>query len=1063
MQPPAHGPDPYGRSIAPVDWWLLASLRGQVPVIQLAVEGDGELSSEVLAAAVAAASESCPGARLVRRGRQWVDSRLAPAVRVVAAADFDRDTLDSPLLCTPLTGDRGPSCEVLLVEGAPSTVVFRAFHGVMDGRGTLLWAQEVFRALRGETLLGAPSRLNDQQLMDGLASELPDGLPEIAARPESRWPSPLGGVPPRPRGVVWRRRTVDGTHPAATAKVATVLAEAYGAGTGRFAVPVDLRRHVPEIRSTANLATSVILDVLEGDGWEEVHHRLLTALSERQELASRTDPGLLKLPLRALRLMAGSADAKAAKQDCYDSMAFLSHLGTVDLADFSADGFEAATLYSLGTPAALAPPEIDLVESAGRTEITVAWRSGPGVAEAAEALLDRLEEALSPAAHRDWEGNRTERAGSTAASVLELFRRQVERTPHRVALSGPEGTVSYAELSRRADVVAAELRRLGVARGDVVGLLADRSPAAIAGLWGVLRAGACYLPLDALHPDPRLADLLTDAGAALCLVERRHQERAWCPPGCAPVALDDLVAVRPSGDPSTAVEPRDAAVGPGDLAYVIYTSGSTGKPKGVQIEHGSLLNYVDWASREFGVDADTRLPLITSPSFDVSGTSVFLPLLTGGEVVLMKDETNHLSLRHLLEESGATMLSLTPAHLDLIGRLDLRPSGFRSVVVVGEQLRVPVAARAQAMFGPDCRIINLYGPTEATIGCTIHTFDPRLDAEGAAVPIGLPMDNTTVFLLDQDRRFTARGEVGEMYLGGVQLARGYRGRPDLNRERFVRLADGTRVYRTGDLARISERGELEFIGRTDDQVKVLGHRVEPAEVALALEEHPAVAGAAVVAKARRGQQGKSLFAYAVPAAGQDATAEELERFLADRLPPYMVPAATVVVADLPLTVSGKVDVRALPDPFAGSPGEDGQDGQGGQGGQGDGSGLDTFESAVGDVWTRILQLEHVHLTPQLDFHRLGGDSLSLYAMLATVCRELVGAEREDAFMANLPIIMREPTIEQIAVLVRAVLGFGGEREDALRASRPGVLWEPTIEQLSSLVREVRRQEAGVTT
>ncbi|WP_329561197.1 non-ribosomal peptide synthetase [Kitasatospora sp. NBC_01266] len=1056
----APGQDLYGRPIAPVDWWLLASPKGAVPVIQLAVEGAGRINEDLLTAAVAVASESCPGARLVRRGRRWTDSGQVPAVRLIPGADFDRDTLDSPLLRTPLTGERGASCEVLLVDGAPSTVVFRAFHGVMDGRGTLLWAAEVFRALRGDTLLGARCELNDLQLMDGLARELPDGLPDIAAEPEARWPSPLGPAAARPRGVVWRRRTVDGTHPAAVAKVATLLAEAYGAGTGRFAVPVDLRRHAPEISSTANLATSVLLDVQQGDGWEEVHHRLLTALSERQELAARTDPALLKLPLPALRLMARSADTKAAKQDRYAATAFLSHLGTVDLAEFCTDGFEATALYSLGTPAALSPPEVDLVESAGRTEITVAWRSGPGVAERAEALLDLIEEALSPAGRRDWAGNRTERAGSTAPSVLELFRRQVELTPSRVALSGPEGTVSYAELSRRADAVADALRARGVRRGEVVGLLADRSPAAVAGLWGILRAGAGYLPLDSQHPDPRLSDLLTDAGARLCLVERPYRDRPWCPTGCEALVLDELVAVHAPA-PARAEPHLDAAVGPSDLAYVIYTSGSTGKPKGVQIEHGSLLNYVDWATREFGVDAETRLPLITSPSFDVSGTSVFLPLLAGGEVVLMKDETNHLSLRHLLEESGATMLSLTPAHLDLIGRLDVRPTGFSAVIVVGEQLRVPVAARAQAMFGPDCRIINLYGPTEATIGCTIHTYDPELDAAGAAVPIGLPMDNTTVFLLDQERRFTPVGEVGEMYLGGVQLARGYRGRPDLDRERFVRLADGTRVYRTGDLARISERGELEFIGRTDDQVKVLGHRVEPAEVARVLEEHPAVAGAVVVAKARRGQQGKSLFGYAVTAgvaggvaAGvtSEVTAEELERFLADRLPPYMVPAATVVVAELPLTVSGKVDVRALPDPFAEDPEVDGKDA----------SELDTFESAVADVWVRILQLEHVHLTPQLDFHRLGGDSLSLYAMLATVCRELVGAAREDAFMANLPSIMREPTIERIAVLVRAVLGFGGEREDALRASRPGVLWEPTIEQLSTLVREVHEQESELT-
>jgi amino acid adenylation domain-containing protein len=448
----------------------------------------------------------------------------------------------------------------------------------------------------------------------------------------------------------------------------------------------------------------------------------------------------------------------------------------------------------------------------------------------------------------------------------------------------------------------------------------------------------------------------------------------------------------------------DVQVRPDDLAYVIYTSGSTGRPKGVEVEHRSLANYAWWAAREFGIDADTRLPLIVSLSFDVAGTTIFLPLLVGGTIVLMAEDVNHASLRSLLTGSGANALSLTPSHLDLIGRLDVTPTGFRTVVVVGEQLRRSVAQRAARMFGEGCAIVNLYGPTEATIGCTVHRFDEATDTD-PSVPIGVPMDNNTVFLLDAHRRFVKPGELGEMYLGGAQLARGYRGRPDLDSERFVLLADGTRAYRTGDIARVLPSGELGFVGRTDDQVKVLGHRIEPVEIAQALETHPAVGAAVVVPVTRPGQDHTSLCAYAVTTA--EVTVAELDDHVAARLPRYMVPSVTVFVADIPQTVNGKVDVRALPDPFA-DPGTTAAP-----------TDRDDVATAVAAVWARVLGVPVERVDGRADFHQLGGNSLLLLSMLAAVSTEVVGSAGERRFMAELGRIIREPTLDLVAELARA--------------------------------------------
>ena len=984
-----------------MEWVFLG--MGPSHCVAHVVEGEGSLTVDQLTRAVGAAAQASPGMRLVRQGKHWVDSGKAPSVVLLDAAG---GLLGSPVLQRPLDAS-SRTCEVLLVPGARPTVVFRAFHGVTDGRGLLQWAADVFRALRGEEPLGAGSRLNDSELIRAL--DPPGGLPPAQPTPKLEWPPLLGRRSPGSSGVLWRRRAVDGRHPAATAKVAAALARTYGSGRGRFFVPVDLRRHRPELRSTASLTRAVQLQVEVGEGWQEVQQRLLTQLAADAELAPQFADSILRTPLPVMRLVNAGIDYFAARKNQYNSLAYVSHLGNAALADFCAGDFRANAVYPLGTTGPGGPLEVNLLERAGRTEITAAWHDGPGLAKRAEAVLDTIEEALSPREHRNWAGNRTERPLPTRRSVVELFREQVERTPERIALSGPEGEVSYAQLSRRADAVAAELRERGVGPGDVVGLLADRTVASIAALWGVLRAGACYLPLDTRHPDARISDLLTDAGCTYCLVEKPYDTRECLQSGCKPLLLDELAV-----DGSAPEDWQDVVAAPDDLAYVIYTSGSTGRPKGVQIEHRNLVNYVHWGTRAFEVDADTRLPLLTSPSFDVSGTSVFLPLLAGGRVILMPEGFNHLSMRWLLEESGANALNLTPSHLDLIGQLDLSPTGFRTVLVIGEQLRVEVAARAQQMFGPGCRIINEYGPTEATIGCTAHTFDAELDGGGAVVPIGLPADNTTVHLLDADGRFVAPGETGEMYLGGVQLARGYLGRPELDRERFVHLADGSRVYRTGDLARVLPSGEIECVGRIDDQVKVRGHRVEPAEVAQALEDHPAVDRAVVVARSRAGHSGKALYGYALT--NSAVTPEELTEHLAVVLPSYLVPAAVMTVPELPYTVSGKVDTKALPDPFAD------QSPTAAAPGTAPLTPMDPIEEAVADIWARTLGAERSRLEAQSDFHHLGGDSVSLLGMLAAVCHEVLTPDQESSFMGELSKILAEPTVERVAALARAARG-----------------------------------------
>jgi acyl-coenzyme A synthetase/AMP-(fatty) acid ligase len=305
---------------------------------------------------------------------------------------------------------------------------------------------------------------------------------------------------------------------------------------------------------------------------------------------------------------------------------------------------------------------------------------------------------------------------------------------------------------------------------------------------------------------------------------------------------------------------------------------------------------------------------------------------------------------------------------------------MRVIMTAGELLRRTTALRARDTFGPHCKILCQWGPTETTIVNTSHEFDPATDTD-PGVPFGRPMDNNTVYLLDTHGRPVPPGQPGEAYVGGIQLARGYLGRPDLTRQRFVTLADGTRAYRTGDIARRLPTGELAFVNRIDDQVKVAGHRIEPAEVAQALEDHPAVRQAAVIPRTRPGQAGKELCAYVVAAPGTAPAA--LKRHLAGQLPRYMIPAAIIAVPAIPRTANGKTDPSQLPDPFAevpvsGTPAPD----------------RDDVTSAVAGIWARTLRLDPHLIEDHTDFRELGGNSILMLSMIDEVNRSVMGDRGE---------------------------------------------------------------------
>jgi amino acid adenylation domain-containing protein len=494
--------------------------------------------------------------------------------------------------------------------------------------------------------------------------------------------------------------------------------------------------------------------------------------------------------------------------------------------------------------------------------------------------------------------------------VHAVIAEQVAAHPDAVCCVFQGETLSYAELDRRAGLLARYLRSIGVRHEDVVGIALDRGLDVPVALLAVLAAGAAFLPLDASHPQARLDLVLADAGAQVVLTTSGLADRVPAAPGRRLVRLDEIgpeLAAR-AGDPL----PEWAAAS--SAAYVLYTSGSTGTPKGVVIEHGPIVNFTRWMGGVFGIGPDDRMLQFASLVFDLSEGEIFTALTHGAALVLVPQDTtlDPAALAELARRERVTYLGAPPA---LLGLLEPEPyPQLRGILVGGEAFTGELVNRWNL---PGRTFVNGYGPTEVTIGCTYYACEHKTWA--SSPPIGRAMPNRRAYVVDRWGNPQPVGVPGEILVGGHGLARGYRGRPELTNEVFVTdpFRPGERAYRTGDLGMWTEQGQIQFLGRIDTQVKLRGQRIELEEIETVLARHPDV-GQAVVALREDTPGDKRLVGYLVarPGAELPGTAA-LRDHLAAALPPYMIPAAFVPLPALPLSVTGKVDRAALPAPEAG--------------------------------------------------------------------------------------------------------------------------------------------------
>ncbi|MDZ8110295.1 MAG: amino acid adenylation domain-containing protein [Nostoc sp. DedQUE12a] len=599
------------------------------------------------------------------------------------------------------------------------------------------------------------------------------------------------------------------------------------------------------------------------------------------------------------------------------------------------------------------------------------------------------------------EFNNTQTAFPANKCFHQLFAEQVERTPDNIAVVYKNQQFTYQKLNNRANQLAHYLQKLGVKPDVMVGICVERSPLMLIALLGILKAGGAYVPIDPNYPLERKTFIINDSQMPVLLTQQHLM---------ADLATNEIKVILLDSDWETISQqeiknPITTTIAL-NLAYVIYTSGSTGKPKGTLISHQGLVNYLSWATQTYAVEQGVGTVVHSPLGFDLTITSLLSPLLVGRTAELLSEEQGIETLSQALKKSSnLSLVKITPAHLDLLKQQLSKEeiaNKTRAFIIGGENLLAESITFWQDV-APDTILVNEYGPTETVVGCCIYQVPIGKHTSGS-IPIGKPIANTQLYILDQYLQPVPTGVAGELHIGGLGLARGYLNQPELTALKFIpnpfSKQQGDRLYKTGDLVRFLPSGDIEYIGRIDNQIKIRGFRVELGEIEAVINQHPSVsASVAIVREDKPGNQ--NLTAYITLHPDKTLTISELRRFLQNKLLDHMVPTAFMILETFPLTSNGKVDRRALPMPDALRPE------------------LEVayvvpqteVEKTIASVWQKALNLEKIGIHD--NFFEIGGHSLLLVTVHSQLQKILNNAE-----LSTLDLF-RYPTINSLAEYLRS--------------------------------------------
>jgi amino acid adenylation domain-containing protein/non-ribosomal peptide synthase protein (TIGR01720 family) len=568
-------------------------------------------------------------------------------------------------------------------------------------------------------------------------------------------------------------------------------------------------------------------------------------------------------------------------------------------------------------------------------------------------------------------------------TIYELFEEQVKKAPYNIAITFKNQKLTYEELNKRSNQLAYCLRENGINKQDVIAIMATHSVELIVGILAILKAGGAYLPIDPNYPVERVNYMLTDSKSKMFLTNITSDKN-----------IDFHGTIINLNDVEACSENKENLVkinNSNDLAYIIYTSGSTGTPKGVMIEHRGLVNYIWWAKKTYLKDNDNVVALYSSISFDLTVTSIFAPLVSGNEMIIYDNNEEEFTLYKIFEENKATVVKLTPAHMTLLKDMYIKNSVVRRFIVGGDNLKADLAKQIYELFDEKIEIYNEYGPTETVVGCMIHRYDALKD-KGSSVPIGYPIDNVQVYVLDKDLNVVPNGIAGELFISGDGVARGYLNREELTNKIFISnpFIKERKMYKTGDTAKYIDDGVIEYVGRSDNQVKIRGYRIELGEIEKYLLKNECVKDV-IVTVIENPPENKVLYAYIV--AKRDIKELELKKWLLKFLPKYMIPTQFIFLKEFPLTINGKVNHSLLPlnndseKIFIESKNDK--------------------ERILVDVIEDVLAVENISMND--NFYQLGGDSIKAI--------QVASRFRNNGLNIKVKDILNYDTIEEIATTI----------------------------------------------
>ncbi|MFN8674134.1 MAG: non-ribosomal peptide synthetase [Candidatus Sericytochromatia bacterium] len=1028
--------------------------------IQMMLEGSGELSLETLSEALKEVAKVNKGTRLAlkRKGLKqfWFDTKIPPKVKIADEKFFKEfeenkvliDSTKNPYFYSNLDLENGRSCEVYLSNGKTTRVIFRALHSLMDARGLLFWAEEVFRYLRKEPLLGTNTTISDIEHYKSFEQNSKVKKVPLGARS----PSPLGKKQGNDLRPVWARKKIYGNFPTLVSQLIYLLAQEsykYSDKQPTFMISADMRNKDNKFQTTTNLSSPIYLMIKKESSYLDIYTEIINTFKDnRDKQVDKTEDMIHFMPVNFLANLLKNFLNGIYNKDSYLFSVAISNLGKIEPKSFSNINFECKNVLFL--PVDIPGFSISLisVENPEYIELILSAPYFTANNGRFEKLMDSLEKGLielnkvlasknSLASEEEKKQidifNSTDTIYTKDKTVIDLFEEQVKLNPNDIAISMQEKKLTYLELNNKVNYFSHYLNTK-VGKNTIIGLFANHSIETLISILAILKSKNAYLPIAPEQPDERVKFMLEDANVSCLLTNLEtgkffseektiflNEElfnKKWTSYGVLPPHEEGNLAPEHANlNPSYSKDNEDLNYletislndNTNSLAYVMYTSGSTGKPKGVKITNQNLLNYILWV-KKYGLleNEKTIYPFYTSLSFDLTITSIFLPLTTGNQIEVYKNEDHKFAIKKIVDDKKANIIKLTPTHLKVLKELDNNDFKIKKIITLGEALPTELARDIYNKFDKKVEIINQYGPTEATVGCMAHTFNPDKDFL-ASIPIGVPGDNTYIYILNEDKKEVSVGSIGEMYISGDCVAEGYLNREELNNKVFISdpFNKDFIMYKTGDLALRLPNYEIEYIGRKDEQVKLRGFRIELEEINTIINQIEGVKESIVLVKDNKDENLKYLIAYYI--SDSEINNKYFRDFLADKLPYYMIPLKYIKIDEIPLTVNGKVNKKALfslesnEETFVNDEFEQ----------------QDLITQKVKKAISKVIDESENKIKDEDNLFDLGIDSLSMTLLFNKLTKELLD-NNENYLIQNIDKILKNPTVKNLIHLIKKV-------------------------------------------